>query len=159
MKNLFMITTIALTTWLSNPTELMAQQMSSYESYRATLPSNEQAILENLVNGEQPTAIISVSGTTTYGNGPSNVLDVNASDFGLIDFSNDVISEVKLIRIRYNSPSDYSQGLDLTGASQLSQLSGVLILSGISAGPAQLDNALQNVPQGVATFYSISIPE
>ena len=159
MKNLFMITTIALATWLSNPTELMAQQMPSYETYRSNLPSNEQAQLDNLVNGEQPTVIVTANGTTAYGNAPAIVLDVIASDFGLIDFNNSAFAEVKLIRIRYNSQSDYQQNLDLSLANQLNQLNLIFLLSVVDASSIQLDNAFQNVPSGIATSYSISIPE
>jgi len=86
------------------------------------------------------------------------VLDFNINNFNNVNFNDALLSNVQLIKIRLNSATDFSQVLDLTAASALTQLNCVLLLSSVNATATQLDAVLQNLPTNVSTCYSISIP-
>jgi hypothetical protein len=134
------------------------QSIPSYQNYSAGLNPSQLQNLVNLNYGEQTTAFNNASGLTVIGNGPAQVLDINASDFNGINFSNPLLSSVKLIRIRYSSVSDFQQPINLTGLSILSNLQHVHLLSSINANAAQLNSAFVSIPNSISTYYSISIP-
>ena len=67
-------------------------------------------------------------------------------------------SKAKLSRfLIVNSIEELSQLLSFSGASGLSNLSCVLILSSVEATSNQLDSMVQDLPANVSKCYSISI--
>jgi hypothetical protein len=153
LKFLLLITAVALISLNSH-----GQSIPSYQNYSAGLNPSQQQDLVDLNYGEQTTAFNNASGLTVIGNGSAQVLDINASDFNGINFNNPLLSNVKLVRIRYSSGSDFQQPINLTGLSLLNNLQYVHLLSSINASAAQLNSAFVNIPNAISTYYSISIP-
>ena len=153
LKFLLLITAFALIGLNSH-----GQSIPSYQNYFAGLNPSQQQDLADLNYGDQTTAFINTSGLTVIGNGSALVLDINASDFNGMNFNNPLLANVKLIRIRFSSVSDFQQPINLTGLSLLNNIQYVHLLSSINASVAQLNSAFVNIPSPISTYYSISIP-
>ncbi|MEN9331715.1 MAG: hypothetical protein RLZZ94_805 [Bacteroidota bacterium] len=136
-----------------------AQKVSTYQSFVSGLSATDQQTINGLINGAQPTAVVNSTGLHVYGNGSATVLDFKINDFNSVNFSDPALSNVKVIKIRANSLSDFSQVIDMSSASVLSQLSCVYILSSVNATTAQFNALLLNVPSNATPCYSVSIPE
>ena len=135
-----------------------AQKIPTVQSYLAGLSATNQQALSSLMNDAQPTAAVTSNGISVFGSGSATVLDFKINDFSTINFSDPRLSNVQLIKIRLNSPTDFSNVLDLSSTAGLSQLSCIVLISSVSATTAQLNSVLLNVPTTVSTCYSISIP-
>lgn len=135
-----------------------AQKIPTVQNYLAGLSAADQQTVNSLMNSAQPTAAVTANGLRVFGSGSATVLDFNINNFNSVNFNDALLSNVQLIKIRLNSIADFSQVLDLSAASVLSQLNCVLLISSVNATTVQLNSVLQNVPTNVSTCYSVSIP-
>lgn len=153
VKLLILITVITLNSFYS-----MCQTIPSYQNYSSGLSNSDQQALNALAYEEQTTAYGTSTGINVIGTGNAQVLDINATDFNSINLNSPLLANVKLIRLRYNSTNDFTQVLNMSGVTSLSNLNYILLLSSVNATSIQINGALQNIPSTVAGFYSISIP-
>jgi hypothetical protein len=137
---------------------LNAQQANAFDAHLESLSSSAREQLHSLAYDEQTTALATSNGISVVGNGDAQVLDVNASDLSTLNFNDAALSQVKFIRVRINSASDLALNLNLSGASALSQLSCILVMSAVDATAIQITDSVQGAPSGVALCYSVSIP-
>ena len=152
-KMLILISALTLTNMKS-----FGQSIPSYQNFSSGLNSSQLQNLVDLNFGEQTTAFINSGSLTVIGNGPAQVFDINASDFNGINFNNPILNNVKLIRIRYSSLSDFQQPINLSGLSILNNLQYVHLLSSLNVSSSQLNSAVTNIPNSISTYFSISIP-
>jgi hypothetical protein len=156
-KKTFGAMLIVIAMFLSS--NLRAQQASAFDTYLESLSDSARNQIRALAYDEQATVLVSAAGISLVGNGVAQVLDVNASDLSTLNFNDMALSQVKFIRIRINSASELALNLDLSGASALSHLSFVLVMSAVDATAAQITDSVQGIPSGVPLCYSVSVPQ
>jgi hypothetical protein len=136
---------------------LNAQQAVSFDEHLASLSETARVHLSELAFNVQTTAYVASSAINVVGTGDALLLEVNAADFSSINFTDASLAHVELMRIRVNSSEELSQSISFSGASSLSNLSCVVILSSVEATGNQIDSMVQDVPANVSKCYSISI--
>ena len=139
-------------------TKMDAQQAISFDDHLSSLSETERVHLSELAFNEQTTAYVTSSGINVAGAGVALLLEVNAADFSTINFTDASLVHVELMRIRVNSNEELSLLYNFSGASGLSDLRCVLVLTNVEATANQLDNMVQGLPSQIAKCYSISIP-
>lgn len=145
------------TSLMFETSSLNAQQAVSFDDHLASLSETARVHLSELAFNVQTTAYVASSAINVVGTGDALLLEVNAADFSSINFTDASLAHVELMRIRVNSSDELSQSLNFSGASGLSNLSCVVILSSVEATGNQLDSMVQNLPANVSKCYSISI--
>jgi hypothetical protein len=158
MKNKWMSVVMLIAALSLSSLFAKAQNVTLVQDYLSGLSTADQQTMNSLMNDAQPTAAVTANGLSVFGGANATVLDFNINNFNNVNFNDALLSNVQLIKIRLNSATDFSQVLDLTAASALTQLNCVLLLSSVNATATQLDAVLQNLPTNVSTCYSISIP-
>ena len=136
---------------------LNAQQAVSFDEHLASLSETARVHLSDLAFNVQTTAYVASSSINVVGTGDALLLEVNAADFSSINFNDASLAHVELVRIRVNSIEELSQLLSFSGASGLSNLSCVVILSSVETTGSQLDSMVQDLSANVSKCYSVSI--
>ena len=136
---------------------LNAQQAVSFDEHLASLSETARVHLSDLAFNVQTTAYVASSAINVVGTGDALLLEVNATDFSSINFTDASLAHVELMRIRVNSIEELSQLLSFSGASSLSNLSCVVILSSVETTGNQIESMVQDLPANVSKCYSVSI--
>ena len=136
---------------------LNAQQVVSFDEHLASLSETARVHLSELAFNVQTTAYVASSAINVVGTGDALLLEVNAADFSSINFTDASLAHVELMRIRVNSIEELSQLLSFSGASGLSNLSCVVILSSVETTGNQIESMVQDLPANVSKCYSVSI--
>ena len=136
---------------------LNAQQAVSFDEHLASLSETARVHLSDLAFNVQTTAYVASSAINVVGTGDALLLEVNAADFSSINFTDASLAHVELMRIRVNNIDELSQVLSFSGASGLSNLSCVVILSSVETTGNQIESMVQDLPANVSKCYSVSI--
>ncbi len=126
----------------------------------AAVIASGNASLSEAVYGLHTTAYSNESGLQVAGDGQAVSLDVNASAFSGVNFSDAMLNAVHTVVIRFESTTQAASAINTSSLSELENLSNVVLLFSydISASDAAA-LSIGNLPAGAASYYSISIPE
>ena len=115
--------------------------------------------LSEAVYGLHTTAYYDGANIQVAGQGQATTLDVSASNFSGVNFSDNALNGVNTVIIRYESAAQVAS-LDAASMSAIESLTTVVLLFTYDITAEQAATAaLTNVPAGATSYYSISIPE
>ena len=116
--------------------------------------------LSQSVYSLQTTAYVNEGNMQIAGEGSAVKLDVNASNFAGVNFSDAALNGVHTVVVRFENATQATSGFDASALNELESLANVVLLFSydISASDAA-SLALGSLPAGVTSFYAISIPE
>ena len=126
----------------------------------AAIIAGGNTTLSNTVYGLQTTAYFNGSSIQIAGEGPATALDVNASNFSDVNFSDLSLNAVNTVIIRFENASNSASTINAGLMSSLENLSQVVLLFAYDVSVAEASSfAIGNIPNGATSYYSISIPE
>jgi hypothetical protein len=116
--------------------------------------------LSDAVYGLHATAYGSSNGIEIAGDGNAQVLKFKAEDFTAIDFNDNALSMVNTVVIRFNNETLLDGTFDGSRLVGLENLSTVVLLATIDAPVSAVSSvAVHSLPDGVQSYYVISVPE
>jgi len=131
----------------------------SHQDLAAVIASGN-ASLSEAVYGLHTTAYSNESGLQVAGDGQAVSLDVNASAFSEVNFSDALLNEVNTVVIRFESTTQAASAINASSLSELENLSNVVLLFSYDIPTTDAaSHAIGGLPAGVTSFYAISIPE
>jgi hypothetical protein len=131
----------------------------SHQDLAAVIAGGNDALSE-LVYSLQTTAYVNEGSLQIAGEGTAVKLDVNASNYADVNFSEVSLNGVNTVMIRFESATQAASGINASALSELESLANVVLLFtyDISASDAA-SLAIGSLPDGVTSYYAISIPE
>ncbi len=131
----------------------------SHQDLAAVIAGGNDALSE-AVYGLQTTAYANGNAIQVAGEGQATALDLSASNFGVVNFSDAILNNVNTVVIRFDNASQTASSLDLAPLSALENLSNVILLFAFDITATEAASLeLINIPSGATSYYSISIPE
>jgi hypothetical protein len=130
-----------------------------HQDLAAAIAGGNDALSE-LVYSLQTTAYVNEGSLQIAGEGAAVKLDVNASNFADVNFSEVSLNGVHTVVIRFESATQAASGINASALNELESLANVVLLFtyDISASDAA-SLAIGSLPAGVTSYYAISIPE
>jgi hypothetical protein len=130
-----------------------------HQDLAAVIAGGNDALSE-LVYSLQTTAYVNEGGLQIAGEGTAVKLDVNASNYADVNFSEVSLNGVNTVVIRFESATQAASGINASALNELESLANVVLLFSydISASDAA-SLAIGSLPAGVTSYYAISIPE
>jgi hypothetical protein len=126
----------------------------------AAIISGGNTTLSNAVYGLQTTAYFNGSSLQIAGEGSATALDVNASNFSSVNFSDTGLNSVNTVIIRFENASNAASTINAGLMSALENLSNVVLLFAYDVSTAEASSfAIGSIPNGATSYYSVSIPE
>ena len=126
----------------------------------AAIIAGGNTTLSNTVYGLQTTAYFNGSSIQIAGEGSATALDVNASNFSAVNFSDLSLNAVNTVIIRFENASNAASAINAGLMSSLENLSQVVLLFAYDVSVAEASSlAIGNIPNGATSYYTISIPE
>ena len=130
-----------------------------HQDLAAVIAGGNDALSE-LVYSLQTTAYVNEGSLQIAGEGAAVKLDVNASNYADVNFSEVSLNGVNTVVIRFESATQAASGINASALNELESLANVVLLFtyDISASDAA-SLAIGSLPAGVTSYYAISIPE
>jgi hypothetical protein len=130
-----------------------------HQDLAAIIAGGNDALSES-VYSLQTTAYVNGGNMQIVGEGSAVKLDVNATNYGVVNFSDASLNGVHTVLVRFESATQAASGINASELTELESLANVVLLFSydISASDAA-SLALGSLPAGVSSYYSISIPE
>ena len=130
-----------------------------HQDLAAAIAGGNDALSE-LVYSLQTTAYVNEGSLQIAGEGTAVKLDVNASNYADVNFSEVSLNGVNTVMIRFESATQAASGINASALNELESLANVVLLFSydISASDAA-SLAIGSLPAGVTSYYAISIPE
>jgi hypothetical protein len=126
----------------------------------AAIIAGGNTTLSNTVYGLQTTAYFNGSSVQIAGEGAATALDVNASNFSSVNFSDTGLNSVNTVIIRFDNSSNAASTINAGLMSALENLSNVVLLFAYDVSAAEASSfAIGSIPNGATSYYSVSIPE
>lgn len=131
----------------------------NHQDLAAVIAGGNDALSE-AVYGLHATAYGSSNGIEIAGDGNAQVLKFKAEDFTAIDFSDNALNMVNTVVIRFNNETHLDDTFDGSLLVGLENLSTVVLLATIEAPVSAVSSvAVNGLPDGVQSYYVISVPE
>jgi hypothetical protein len=136
-----------------------AAMAQGHQDLAAVIAGGNDGLSESIY-GLQTTAYVNEGNLQIAGEGSAVKLDVNASNFAGVNFSDAALNGVHTVVVRFENATQATSGFDASALNELESLANVVLLFSydISASDAA-SLALGSLPAGVTSFYAISIPE
>ena len=136
-----------------------AAMAQGHQDLAAVIAGGNDGLSES-ISGLQTTAYVNEGNLQIAGEGSAVKLDVNASNFAGVNFSDAALNGVHTVVVRFENATQATSGFDASALNELESLANVVLLFSydISASDAA-SLALGSLPAGVTSFYAISIPE
>ena len=126
----------------------------------AAIIAGGNTTLSNTVYGLQTTAYFNGSSVQIAGEGAATALDLNASNFSAVNFSDLSLNAVNTVIIRFENASNAASTINAGLMSSLENLSQVVLLFAYDVSVSEASSfAIGSIPNGATSYYSISIPE
>lgn len=135
------------------------QTFSSVDSFLSLADQSSVVSIKSLAFDAQTTAYQNPEGLKVFGDGAAKVLDVDASAIASVNFSDALLSDVQLIRIRINDAQEVANSISLESTSGLSQLQAILVVCSAGLNAAQIAQAFTGANAQVRLLYSLSSPK
>lgn len=130
-----------------------------HQDLAALIAGGNDALSES-VYSLQTTAYVNDGNLQIAGEGSAVKLDVNASNFAGVNFSEASLNGVHTVVVRFESATQAASGINASALNELENLANVVLLFtyDITASDAA-SLAIGNLPAGATSYYAISIPE
>jgi hypothetical protein len=116
--------------------------------------------LSDAVYGLHARAYVNGNNIQVAGEGQATALDLTASNFGTVNFSDAALNAVNTVIIRFENVSQTAATINATSLSALQNLSNVVLLFTYDIAASEAASlAVGSIPDGATSYYSISIPE
>lgn len=116
--------------------------------------------LSESVYSLQTTAFVIEGNLQIAGEGSAVKLDVNASNYAGVNFSDAALNGVHTVVVRFENATQASSGFDASALNELESLANVVLLFTYDTTASDAASlAIGNLPAGATSFYAISIPE
>jgi len=136
-----------------------AAMAQGHQDLAAVIASGNDALSES-VYSLQTTAYVNEGNLQVAGEGTAVKLDVNASNFAGVNFSDASLNGVHTVLFRFENATQAASGINASALNELESLANVVLLFtyDITASDAA-SLAIDSLPAGVTSYYAISIPE
>lgn len=136
-----------------------AAMAQGHQDLAAVIAGGNDALSES-VYSLQTTAYVNEGNLQIAGEGSAVKLDVNASNFAGVNFSDASLNGVHTVVVRFENATQVASAINATALNELESLANVVLLFSydISASDAA-SLAIGSLPAGVTSYYAISIPE
>ncbi len=116
--------------------------------------------LSQSVYSLQTTAYVNEGNMQIAGEGSAAKLDVNASNFAGVNFSDAALNGVHTVVVRFENATQATSGFDASALNELESLANVVLLFTYDTTVSDAASlAIGSLPAGVISYYAISIPE
>lgn len=131
----------------------------SHQDLAAVIASGNDALSES-VYSLQTTAYVNEGNLQIAGEGLAVKLDVSATNFTGVNFSDASLNGVHTVVVRFENATQAASGINASALSELENLANVVLLFtyDITASDAA-SFTFGSLPAGAASYYAISIPE
>ncbi len=136
-----------------------AAMAQGHQDLAAVIASGNDALSESIYS-LQTTAYVNDGNMQIAGEGSAVKLDVSATNFGGVNFSDASLNGVHTVVVRFENAAQAALGINASALNELESLANVVLLFSydISASDAA-SLAIGSLPAGVTSYYAISIPE
>jgi hypothetical protein len=167
IKRLFISGQILITIFVFSTQNLFAQDIKEYGSLINIMNNNKQNSgssdvehLKSLVFDLLPKIYINDNEEKTFSNEPPVCVNIYGNSTDLLYEENQLFSQVEMITINIDNPSELNFVLDLNKLNGFGNLKYIQFLCSFKCDPLLLNNLIQGEPKTVVTvFYRISLPE
>lgn len=130
-----------------------------HQDLAAVIAGGNDALSES-VYSLQTTAYVNDGNLQIAGEGLAAKLDVSATNFTGINFSDASLNGIHTVVVRFESATQAASGINASALNELESLANVVLLFtyDITASDAA-SLAIGNLPAGATSYYAISIPE
>jgi hypothetical protein len=136
-----------------------AAMAQGHQDLAAVIAGGNDALSE-AVYGLHATAYANGSDIQVAGEGQATTLDLIASNFGAVNFSDAALNAVSTVIIRFENASQAATLIDASSLSALENLTSVVVLYTYDIAAAEASSSgVNNIPAGAISYYSVSIPE
>ena len=131
----------------------------SHEDLAAVIAGGNDALSES-VYSLLTTAYVNEGNLQIAGEGSAVKLDVSATNYVGVNFSDASLNGVNTIVVRFENATQTALGINASALNELESLANIVLLFSydiIASDAASL--AIGSLPEGVTSYYAISIPE
>jgi hypothetical protein len=131
----------------------------SHEDLAAVIAGGNDALSAS-VYSLQTTAYVNEGNLQIAGEGLAMRLDVSATNYVGVNFSDTSLNGINTIVVRFENATQTALGINASALNELESLANIVLLFSydiIASDAASL--AIGSLPEGVASYYAISIPE
>jgi hypothetical protein len=117
-------------------------------------------VLSESVYSLQTTAYVSEGNLQIAGEGSAVKLDVSATNFAGVNFSNASLNGVHTVVVRFENATQTASEINVSALNALESLANVVLLFTYDITTSDAASlAIGSLPAGATSYYSISIPE
>ena len=130
-----------------------------HQDLAAVIAGGNDALSES-VYSLQTTAYVNDGNLQIAGEGSAVKLDVSATNFAGVNFSDASLNGVHTVVVRFESATQAASGINASALNELEGLTSVVLLFSYDISAADAASlAIGSLPAGVISYYAISIPE
>ena len=136
-----------------------AAMAQGHQDLAAVIAGGNDALSESVYR-LKTTAYVNEGNLQIAGEGSAMKLDVSATNFAGVNFSDASLNGVHTVLFRFENATQAASGINANTLNELESLANVVLLFSfdISASDAA-SLAIGSLPAGVTSYYAISIPE
>ena len=130
-----------------------------HQDLAAVIAGGNDALSES-VYSLQTTAYVNDGNLQIAGEGSAVKLDVSATNFAGVNFSDASLNGVHTVVVRFESATQAASGINASALNELEGLTSVVLLFSYDISAADAASlSIGSLPAGVISYYAISIPE
>ncbi len=130
-----------------------------HQDLAAVIAGGNDALSES-VYSLQTTAYVNDGNLQIAGEGSAVKLDVNASNYAGVNFSDASLNGVQTVVVRFENATQATSEINASALNELESLANVVLLFTYDTTVSDAASlAIGSLPAGVTSYYTISIPE
>ncbi len=130
-----------------------------HQDLAAVIAGGNDALSES-VYSLQTTAYVNEGNLEIAGEGSAVKLDVSATNFAGVNFSDASLNGVHTVVVRFENATQAASEINASALNELESLANVVLLFTYDTTASDAASlAIGSLPEGVTSFYAISIPE
>ena len=130
-----------------------------HQDLAAVIAGGNDALSES-VYSLQTTAYVNDGNLQIAGEGSAVKLDVNASNYAGVNFSDASLNGVQTVVVRFENATQATSEINASALNELESLANVVLLFTYDTTVSDAASlAIGSLPAGVISYYAISIPE